>query len=187
MDNICLKHERNLKTLCPIHVVTFTLISNLVTDYIQKRRGEPGSNVSTTPLLQWSFRQCLPFSWTKFVGKHCRHPIALMGVAYTFRHWLCTCIFKSDHCFLFVAKNISSCPKQILGNQNIRYDGIFAYQKCLEIDAKNTLLQKLFYCIVLCMWHLLSSCQEETAMKTSTTYKSTRQGPICITKCVHGN
>ena len=26
---------------CPIHVVTFTLISNLVTDYIQKRRREP--------------------------------------------------------------------------------------------------------------------------------------------------
>ena len=24
------------------HVVTFTLISNLVTDYFQKRRGEPG-------------------------------------------------------------------------------------------------------------------------------------------------
>ena len=28
--------------LCPIHVVTFTLISNLTTDYIQKRRGESG-------------------------------------------------------------------------------------------------------------------------------------------------
>jgi hypothetical protein len=27
---------------CPIHVVTFTLISNLVADYIQKRRGESG-------------------------------------------------------------------------------------------------------------------------------------------------
>ena len=27
---------------CPIHVVTFTLISNFVTDYIQKRKGEPG-------------------------------------------------------------------------------------------------------------------------------------------------
>ena len=26
----------------PVCVVTFTLISNLVTDYIQKRRGEPG-------------------------------------------------------------------------------------------------------------------------------------------------
>ena len=32
----------NSKTLlCPIHVVTFTLISNLATDYIQMRRGEP--------------------------------------------------------------------------------------------------------------------------------------------------
>ena len=27
-------------SLCPIHVVTFTLISSLVTDYIQKRRGQ---------------------------------------------------------------------------------------------------------------------------------------------------
>ena len=30
------------RVLCPIHVVTFTLISNLATDYIQKRRGELG-------------------------------------------------------------------------------------------------------------------------------------------------
>ena len=28
--------------ICPIHVVTFTLISNLATAHIQKRRGEPG-------------------------------------------------------------------------------------------------------------------------------------------------
>ena len=28
--------------LCPIHVLTFKLISNLATEYIQKRRGEPG-------------------------------------------------------------------------------------------------------------------------------------------------
>ena len=28
--------------ICPIHVVTFTLTSNLATNYIQKRRGEPG-------------------------------------------------------------------------------------------------------------------------------------------------
>ena len=27
---------------CTIHVVTFSLISNLATDYIQKRRGQPG-------------------------------------------------------------------------------------------------------------------------------------------------
>ena len=37
-------------------------------------------NISTTPLLQWGFRQCLPFSWTTLRGKHCRHPIAVMGV-----------------------------------------------------------------------------------------------------------
>ena len=29
--------------LCPIHLVTFTLISILVTDYIQKRRGQASS------------------------------------------------------------------------------------------------------------------------------------------------
>ena len=33
-----------LNFLCPIHVVTFTLISNLVTDYIQKRKGELASS-----------------------------------------------------------------------------------------------------------------------------------------------
>ena len=37
-------------------------------------------NVSTIPLRQWGFWQCLPFSWTTRRGKHCRHPIAVMGV-----------------------------------------------------------------------------------------------------------
>ena len=36
------KPDLHFRALCPIHVVTCTLISNLVTDYIQKRRGEPG-------------------------------------------------------------------------------------------------------------------------------------------------
>ena len=44
-----------------------------------------GPNVSTTPLRQWGFRQCLPFSWTTQRGKFCRHPIAIMGVVDTFR------------------------------------------------------------------------------------------------------
>jgi hypothetical protein len=43
-------------------------------------------NVSTTPLRQWGFRQCLPFSWTALRGKHCQHPIAVMGVVDTFGH-----------------------------------------------------------------------------------------------------
>ena len=42
------------------------------------------TSVSTTPLRQWGFRQCLPSSWTTLRGKHCRHPIAVMGVVDTF-------------------------------------------------------------------------------------------------------
>ena len=38
-------------------------------------------NISTTPL-----RQCLPFSWTTLRGKHCGHPIAIMGFVDTFGH-----------------------------------------------------------------------------------------------------
>ena len=41
-------------------------------------------NVFTTPLRQWVFRQCLPFSWTTLRGKNCRHPIAELGVVDTF-------------------------------------------------------------------------------------------------------
>jgi hypothetical protein len=51
--------------------------------------------ISTTPLRQCGFWQCLPFSWTTLIGKHCRHPIAVMGVVDTFEqcshmwvHWL---------------------------------------------------------------------------------------------------
>ena len=44
------------------------------------------SNVSTTPLRL----QCLAFSWTTLGGKHCQHPIAVMGVVDTFRkYFLC--------------------------------------------------------------------------------------------------
>ena len=40
-------------------------------------------NVSTTPLRQWGFRKCLPFCWKTLSSKHCRHPIAIMGVVDT--------------------------------------------------------------------------------------------------------
>ena len=39
-----------------------------------------------TLVWQCGFRQCLPFSWTTLRGKHCRHPIAVMGIVDTFRH-----------------------------------------------------------------------------------------------------
>jgi hypothetical protein len=54
-----------------------------------------GPNVSTTPLWQWGFRQCLPFSWTTLRGKHCRNPIAVMGVVDTFGHGMCQIEAKS--------------------------------------------------------------------------------------------
>ena len=61
------------------------------------------SKVSTTPLRQWGFRQCLPFSWTTLRGKHCRHPIAVIGVVDTFGLFLelaiICCASKSDHTF----------------------------------------------------------------------------------------
>ena len=41
-------------------------------------------NISTTPLRQWGFQQFLPFSWTTLRGKHCQHPIVVMGVVDTF-------------------------------------------------------------------------------------------------------
>jgi hypothetical protein len=41
-------------------------------------------NISTTPLRQWVFWQCLPFSWKTLRGKHCRDHIAIMGVVDTF-------------------------------------------------------------------------------------------------------
>ena len=34
------------------------------------------------------FQQCLPFSWTTLRGKHCWHPIAVMGVVDTVRLYL---------------------------------------------------------------------------------------------------
>ena len=32
------------------------------------------------PITAMGFWQCLPFSWTLLRGKHCWHPIAIMGV-----------------------------------------------------------------------------------------------------------
>ena len=44
-------------------------------------------NVSITPLRQWGFWQCLPFSWAILKDKHCRHPIAVMRVVDMFGLW----------------------------------------------------------------------------------------------------
>ena len=36
--------------------------------------------------MAMGYFQCLPFSWTALRGKHCQHPIAVMGVVDTLRH-----------------------------------------------------------------------------------------------------
>jgi hypothetical protein len=67
---------------CSVQFNSIQFLNNQEGIVPQMRR--PGLNVSTTPLRQWGFRQCLPFSWTTLRGKHCRHHIAVMGVVYTF-------------------------------------------------------------------------------------------------------
>ena len=43
-------------------------------------------NVSTNPLQQCCFQQCLPFSWTTLRGKHYWHPIAVKDL-YKMHQW----------------------------------------------------------------------------------------------------
>ena len=48
-------------------------------DYLKLERTD-------NPIMARGFQQCLPFSWTTLRCKHCRHPIAVMGVVDTFGH-----------------------------------------------------------------------------------------------------
>ena len=57
-----------------------------------------GPNISTTPLQQWGFPQCLPFSWTTLRGKHYRLLIAIMEVVDMFWHFP-TNVLKIDEIF----------------------------------------------------------------------------------------
>ena len=64
-------------------------------------------NVFTTPLRQWGFWQCLPFSWTTLRGKHCQHPITVMGVVDTFE--LGQAIYKNFYIPHFLKKTSGFC------------------------------------------------------------------------------
>ena len=73
------------------------------------------SNVSTTPLRHWGFRQCLPFSWTTLRGIHCRHPIAVMEVVDTFGQRSICYIFKQMNLIIFLYRGI--LPYATFGTQ----------------------------------------------------------------------
>ena len=51
---------------------------------IRERKQRTSPKVSTTPLRQWGFHQCLPFSCTTLRYKHCQHPIVILVVVDTF-------------------------------------------------------------------------------------------------------
>ena len=82
-----------------------------------------GPKLSTTPLRQWGFRQwgfrqwgfrqCLPFSWTTLRDKHCRHPIAVMGVVDMFRQRVVCLPALSPICFDFSVHNRHLCAPRM--------------------------------------------------------------------------
>ena len=95
-------------------------------------------NVSTTPLRQWGFQQCLHFSWTTLRGKHCRHPIAIMGVVDTFglcidnifrgslckigsRNWCKNRVFKVLHKLCLLCLMIKVRPFKYLSQNPFRF------------------------------------------------------------------
>ena len=72
-----------------------------------------GPNISTTPLQQWGFRQCLPVSWTTIRGKHCRYPIAINGSCRYLRARTCFYLLQIQNCFDFIFRTI-------LGSQQVK-------------------------------------------------------------------
>jgi len=80
------------EVICTRLYLSFTLLLSIMLSILSTFQGfQAGTqcwNVPTTPLRQWGFRQCLPFTWTTLRGKHCRYPIAGMGVVDTLGQYL---------------------------------------------------------------------------------------------------
>merc|ERR1711997_1165704 len=98
-----------------------------------------GPNVSTTPLRQWGFRQCLPFSWTTLRGKHCRHPIAVMGVVDTLGQQLLTLKFiysekatKFCEIFTLLLTTVHTVKSKVKISQNF-----VAFSEYMNFKTKN--------------------------------------------------
>ena len=65
-----------------LHYITFRRSKNIALFQLSVHAFAP---TYTTPLRQWGVGQSFSFSWTTLKGKHCWHPIAIMGVVDTFR------------------------------------------------------------------------------------------------------
>mgnify|MGYP007022696262 CR=1 FL=1 len=105
----CKSHEKNktknIRVLCPIHVVTFTLISNLATDHIQKRRGEPGL---------FSFEYNLSPNQSKSDYKNTTKYYKKSSYLNVNDVWKCDRKWFSDEIVSWVWRLISACCNQVL-------------------------------------------------------------------------
>ena len=70
---------------------------------------------------QWGFWQC----WTALRDKHCRHPIAVMGVDDTFAHCL--------HSGFFSSRVLEAFAMLCFSNKNITKDAkVQNFVSCIE-------------------------------------------------------
>jgi hypothetical protein len=81
-----------LPTICRIsdHAAILKYFHQLQLMYIEPKNDhleEIGARPERiyNPITAMGFSAMFPFSWTTLRGKHCRHPIAVMGVVDTFR------------------------------------------------------------------------------------------------------
>jgi hypothetical protein len=100
-QHTCTRHTLVPDThMYPRHTLIFFILNHFTfsKNHQKKFHSNHGPNISTTPLRQWHFCQCLTFSWKTLRGKHCRLPNAVMGVVDTFGHILTKKAQKSQKC-----------------------------------------------------------------------------------------
>ena len=99
-------------------------------------------------LWQWGFRQCLPFSWTTLRDKHCRHPIAIMGVVDYVRAMSCLIFFKSS--FLGISKPRVLYQKEQQTTVAVHLEKFWGHGSHLKCGVANILKLKLAFFIDVC-------------------------------------
>ena len=116
----------------------------------------PGQNVSTTLLWQWGFWLCLLFSWTTLRGKHCWHPIAIMGVVDKFEQMVPKHIYNSHYdigcqqCLPLSVVQLKGkhCQKPHCGNGVVDTFGLSSFEMLKIQNYCQTFFLKL---LVVCM------------------------------------
>ena len=112
------------------HTQLFWLTLNFFAN--SERLLRPCPNVSTTPLRQWGFRQCLPFSWTTLRGKL---NILLEGSLMWLERLEKKSIFAIfDQFFFFILIFLRQVSKIIFLPPKTRIEGKLMKFGCWELD-----------------------------------------------------